>query len=216
MSEPVRLPKPTLERFPRYLRVLRKRAEEGEKYISSANLGSELGVQEFQVRKDLTHVDTNGRPGKGYDIEELVNDIEELLGLNNVREAVVVGAGRLGQALTEYPGFARYGLKIVALFDNDPEKVGQEVSGVPIVEHDKMVDLVRRMAISQAIITVPAEDAQEVADKLVAGGVMGIWNFAPEVLEVPPGVYVRNEDLAVGLAALSHHVANSPGKQKQL
>ena len=203
-----KIPGPTLQRLPRYLRVLRKLARQGQQYVSSSALGSQLNIQEYQVRKDLTHTRSRGRPGKGYLIEELVEALEDLLGLNKVHEAVVVGAGRLGGALSDYPGFARYGMKIVALFDNNPEKIGRSIGGVPVIDTSQMVELLQRMAISLAVLTTPAEVAQDAADDLVSGGVKAIWNFAPEVLDVPPDVYVKNEDLAASLASLSHHVTS--------
>jgi len=189
--------------------VLYREKERGTAFISSGALGHETGVDEFQVRKDLQYVKISGRPGKGYFIDDLIYSIEELLGLNKVNEAIVIGAGRLGQAISLYPGFDRYGLRIVALFDNDPFKIGQKVGNKPILNVAKMPELIRRMAIPMAVITVPAEHAQAVADQAILGGVRALWNFAPVVLEVPPGVHVRNEDLAVGLASLSHHLAKA-------
>ena len=122
-------------------------------------------------------------PGKGYFIDDLIYSIEELLGLNKVNEAIVIGAGRLGQAISLYPGFDRYGLRIVALFDNDPFKIGQKVGNKPILNVAKMPELIRRMAIPMAVITVPAEHAQAVADQAILGGVRALWNFAPVVLK---------------------------------
>ncbi len=208
-----KIPIPVLNRLPKYLRTLRNLADADESFVSSSTLGAGAGVKKSQVRKDLENVNCSGRPGKGYYIPELITELEELLGLNNVTEAVVVGAGRLGRALSQYPGFSKYGLEIVALLDNDPQKIGTNVGDVRIVDVDKLMNLVRRMAITLAVVTVPAESAQKVADDLVAGGVRAIWNFAPTFLEVPPHVHVQDEDLAVGLANLSHHVAQTMKKE---
>ena len=203
-----RIPKPALERLPVYLRVLRQSKAMGKQYMSSSQLGKESGVEEFQVRKDLSYVRAAGRPGRGYHIETLISTLEGHLGVQDVRKAVVVGAGRLGQALSLYPGFRDYGFQIVRLFDTQPTKIGQWVGGLQIASVDHMVDWIWNNRIPMAIITVPAEAAQPVADRLVRAGVRGMWNFAPVVLEVPDQVFVRNEDLAVGLASLSHHVAD--------
>ncbi|MCK9222516.1 MAG: redox-sensing transcriptional repressor Rex [Limnochordia bacterium] len=216
MAQLISIPKPTLERLPRYLRVLHHQKEKGNTFISSGVLGHEIGVDEFQVRKDLQHVKISGRPGKGYFIDDLIDSIEELLGLNNVNEAIVIGAGRLGQAISLYSGFDRYGLRIVALFDHDPIKIGHKIGEKPILNVAKMPDLIRRMAIPMAVITVPAEHAQSVAEQAILGGVRAIWNFAPVVLEVPAGVHVRNEDLAVGLASLSHHLAKASKRKTKI
>ncbi len=201
------IPRPTLERLPRYLRALRRHEDAGEVFISSSRLGAEAGIEEFQVRKDLTHVEVTGRPSKGYPVGDLIAALRKLLGLTGQRDAIVVGAGRLGVALSQYPGFANYGFKIVGLFDSDPGKVGSVIGGLRVMPVDSMLEYLSHEGIAMAIITVPAEDAQGVADQLLEGGIKGIWNFAPVALDVPPDVYVRNEDLAIGLASLSYHVS---------
>ncbi len=201
------IPKPALERLPRYLRALRRERGRGKSFMSSNALGQASGVEEFQVRKDLSHVQVSGRPGRGYRIESLIVTLEHVLGLDEVRDAVVVGAGRLGQALSQYPGFENFGFNIVRLFDNDPEKVGQQVGDFKITHVQQMPEWINRHGISVAMMTVPADCAQEVADQLIKDGVTGLWNFAPVLLRVPEHVVVRHEDLAIGLAQLSHHMA---------
>ncbi len=205
------IPKPTLERLPRYLRALRRHEATGEIFISSSRLGSESGIEEFQVRKDLTHVEVTGLRSKGYPVEDLILALRQVLGLTGQRDAIVVGAGRLGTALSQYPGFTNYGFKIVDLFDSDPYKVGSMIGDLRVMSVDSMPKYLREMGVSTAIITVPAEEAQRVTDQLIEGGIKGIWNFAPVALDVPPDVYVRNEDLAIGLASLSYHVARARG-----
>jgi redox-sensing transcriptional repressor len=147
-----------------------------------------------------------GRPGIGYDVAILADYLEHFLGLVNDKEAVLVGVGNLGRALVSYPGFTRYGLRIVALFDSDPAKVGQTMGEHRILPVSKLADLTRRLHVQMGIITVPGRAAQEVADQMVAGGVSVIWNFAPATLQVPDEVLVKNEDLAAELATLSHHI----------
>ncbi len=201
------IPLPSLRRLPIYYRRLRAALEEGETVLSSQELGDAADVPAAQVRKDLSHVGEFGRPGVGYDVTALAECLETFLGLVNDKEAVLVGVGNLGRALVSYPGFTRYGLRIVALFDADIAKVGLRVGEHRILPVSKLADLARRMHIQMGIITVPADAAQHVADQMVAGGISVIWNFSPITLHVPEVVLVKNEDLAAELATLSHHIS---------
>jgi len=207
MSKQIGIPRPTLCRLPLYYRRLLRAIEEGDTVIRSAELGHSADVPGTQVRKDLSYLDEYGRPGIGYDVVSLARRLKEFLGLVNDKEAVVVGAGNLGRALAQYPGFARYGLRIVALFDNDPAKIGEMVGEHEVLPVSKLPDLVRRLHIQIGIIAVPANAAQSAVDTLLAAGVRVIWNFAPRKLEVPDEVLVKNEDLAAELATLSHHIS---------
>lgn len=207
MEEISAIPKATLERLPTYLRDLVGTLSRGEMLISSESLAEAANVHPAQVRKDLRYIGQSGTPGVGYDVRRLIYDTEEILGLSKPKEAVLAGAGRLGAALCQYPGFDRFGLKIVALFDIDESKVGGQVGDKPILPLAKLSDLPLRMGIRMGIICVPAEGAQNVADLMVAAGIKVIWNFAPTQLRVPADVFVRNEDLAAQLATLSYHLA---------
>lgn len=198
------LPRPALRRLPVYYRRLRQAVEEGAIYLSSADLAQSAGVSEAQVRKDLSYLELSGRSGVGYDVVKMATFLEEFLGLVNDKEAVLVGMGNLGRALVLYPGFSRYGLRIVAGFDSDPDVIGTQVGECHVLSIDKLPDLARRMNIQMGIIAVPAPAAQEVADLMVQGGIQVIWNFAPRRLQVPEGVHVKDQDLAVELATLSH------------
>ena len=206
MAGLVRIPKPTLERLPVYYRLLLQCREAGMQYVSSGQLGQRAGIDSAQVRKDLNHIWSDGRPGLGYEVDRLVTCLADSLGLHNTTDAVLVGAGRLGTALAGYPGFASYGLDIVAVFDSDPRKIGGILCGRPILSVEKLADLIERLGTRMGIIAVPAEFAQAVADTMVSAGVEAIWNFAPVSLQVPEGVLVRSEDLAAGLATLSYYL----------
>lgn len=201
------IPMPSLRRLPLYYRRLVQALEAGETYISSEMLGQDSGVPGAQVRKDLSYLADEGRPGVGYEVKALAADLETFLGLVNDKEAVLAGVGNLGRALASYPGFSRYGLQIVALFDQDPAKIGQTYGGRPVLPIAKLTDLAQRLHIQMGIITVPASSAQQVAEAMVAGGIRVIWNFAPCTLVVPDHVWVKNEDLASELAMLSHHIS---------
>ncbi len=207
MADYPSIPLPSLRRLPIYYRRLRRAIDEGQAVISSQELGDAADVPAAQVRKDLSHVGEVGRAGIGYDVAALADCLERFLGLVNDKEAVLVGVGNLGRALVSYPGFTRYGLRIVALFDSDPAKIGQVMGEHRVLSVAKLGDLVSRLHVQMGIITVPGEAAQPVADAMVAGGIRVIWNFAPVTLRVPDCVLLKNEDLAAELATLSHHIS---------
>ncbi|HOP73440.1 MAG TPA: redox-sensing transcriptional repressor Rex [Bacillota bacterium] len=206
-SDSIKVPKFTLKRLPLYYRCLRACLDRNQEYVSSEQIGKAAQVNAVQVRKDLALFGAMGTPGVGYCVADLKAKLEEVLGLNNVNEAVLIGVGRLGRAIIDYPGFERYGLHIVALFDSNPELIGTQVSGRPVFSTQEILHIIRRLQIKVAIITVPAEYAQSIANVLVEAGIRAIWNFAPAVIEVPSHVVLRNEDLAAGLATLFHYLA---------
>jgi len=206
MARSIGIPRPSLSRLPLYYRRLLRSIEHGETVISSHELGIAANVPAAQVRKDLSHLGELGRAGVGYDTQHLAATLQTFLGLANDKEAVLVGAGNLGRALAGYPGFARYGLKIVALFDTDPCKIGTSVSGIEIFPLDKLKNLSERLHIKMGIIAVPAQEAQSVADRMVEAGIEVIWNFAPRRVVVPEGILTENEDLAARLATISYHI----------
>jgi redox-sensing transcriptional repressor len=144
----------------------------------------------------------------GFEIESLITDIEDVLGFNNLDEVVLVGAGRLGRTLLSYQGFAEYKLNIVAGFDVSEELVGIQVNNKPILHIDKLTTIVERFNIKIGIITVQKESAQEVCDIMVKSGIKVIWNFAPVHLEVPDGIIIKHENLAVSLAILTQKLYN--------
>ena len=210
-EESAEIPKATLERLPTYLRYLILQLSHQEVLVSSEELAEVAGVNPAQVRKDLRYlVQSGGTPGVGYEVRRLIFEIEEVLGITKPKEAVLVGAGRLGSALVQYPGFARYGLDIVALFDIDERKVGGKIGEKPVLPLSKLSDLPLRLGIRLGIVCVPAEAAQGVVDLMVRAGIKVIWNFAPAQLQVPSDVFVKNEDLAAQLAKLSYYLAHRP------
>ena len=197
------IPEPTLRRLPGYCQVLRRMAKEGQAQVSCTQIGRELNLDPTQVRKDLALAGASGRPKVGYETETLYRQLEDFLGWNNARDAVLVGVGSLGTALIGYRPFNRYGVNIVAAFDTDPEKQNREIYGVPVFPLMKMTDLVRRLKVHIGILTVPAEPAQSVCDFMVMNGILAIWNFAPTALVVPEGIIVQNENLFNSLGVLS-------------
>jgi len=200
-------PEPTLKRLPLYHRFLKKLQPAGKESVSCTDIGAELKLDPTQVRKDLELAGITGRPRIGYAVSSVIDGIEEFLGWKKVNEAFLVGAGSMGAALLGYRKFEECGLKIVAAFDTDPLKIGRTVRDKHVLPIEKLADLAQRMHVLIGIITVPAAEAQAVADLLVTGGIRAIWNFAPIRLRVPPNVIVHNEDLYCSLASLSQKLA---------
>jgi redox-sensing transcriptional repressor len=200
-----KIPDETVRRLPIYLRGLMVSADQGHEHISSQALADSVGVDAWQIRKDLSYFGDFGTPGVGYNIAKLARGIKKMLRLDAIRRAALVGVGDLGSALLAYPGFRTYGLDIVAAFDVDPKKVGLVVNGITVEEAAK-IDTLRRREISLAIVAVPWEAAQATADRLVAAGVKGILNFAPCKLSAPRRVKVITLDIAMELARLPYYM----------
>jgi redox-sensing transcriptional repressor len=199
------LPEATIARLPEYLRALHHLADGGHDTVSSDGLATAAGVNSAKLRKDLSHLGSYGTRGVGYDVRLLIQQIEQVLGLHEVRAVALVGIGNLGHALAGYAGFASRGFHIAALFDADPARVGEPINDLVVRHIDEVDTVVAAEAISIGVIATPAHAAQDVTDRLVRAGVTSILNFAPCVLAVPDGVDVRKVDLAIELQILSFH-----------
>ncbi len=197
--------KSVLKRLPGYLSYLKSFSADASPYISATALANALGMGEVQVRKDLAMVSDGGRPKIGYPREMLIDDIEQFLGYDNTTDAVLIGAGKLGQALLGYGGFAAYGLNILAAFDANPQ-LDATGDGKPIYHISQLDGFCRSHKVLMGIITVPGEHAQSVCDQLIACGIKAIWTFAPTHLEVPSNILVQYENMATSLAVLSMHL----------
>ncbi len=194
-------------RYHRFLTETRSRDAPGA--VTSAEIAEALDIDPTQVRKDLGSIGVRGQGRVGFDAAQAVSAIRHALAFDQIHLAIVVGAGHLGEALMAYPGFARYGLRIAAAFDNDADKVGREVAGCSgcVVRHSRgMKAFIQRHKIRLAILATPASVSQKIADRLIAAGVTAIWNFSPTRLTVPEGVFVRNEHISLGLAELAYHL----------
>lgn len=197
--------KSVLKRLPGYLSYLKNIPDDASPYISATGLANALGMGEVQVRKDLAMVSDGGRPKIGYLRQSLIEDISQFLGYDNTTDAILVGAGKLGQALLGYSGFAAYGLNILAAFDVSPFSA-QTDEGLPVFSMEQLETFCRNNQVLMGIITVPAPYAQEVCDRLIDCGIKAVWNFAPTHLDVPEGILVQNENMATSLAVLSMHL----------
>lgn len=186
-----------------YLRELEKLSRAGERTVSARHLSDVLELTDSKVRKDLTRIGQRGIPGIGYDVEELLRGIREVMGTLLVRDVILVGVGNLGHSLLHYKGFIRRGFRICAAFDKDPEKVGAMAAGVPVLGADEIERVLGEKEVDFAIIATPAEAAQGVADRLVAAGIRRILNLAPANLTAPKDVRIETVDLAMYLEQLS-------------
>ena len=203
--EQKKISKSVLKRLPGYLAYLKNMPEGCPAHISATALANALGMGEVQVRKDLAMVSDGGRPKIGYLRESLIDDIEQFLGYDNTTDAVLIGAGKLGLALMGYKGFNEYGLNVLAAFDIAP-KAEVTDEGKPVYHISRLESYCRRHKVLMAIITVPGDQAQNVADQLIAAGIKAIWCFAPAHLEVPEGILVQYENMATSFAVLSMHL----------
>lgn len=196
--------KHTLQRLPMYLSYIKGLPENAPKNISATTIAEALQLNDVQVRKDLASVSSSGKPKVGYNVKDLIAELEAFLGYNDIDNAVIVGAGSLGKALLNYSGFKAYGLNIIAAFDLCEEPT--EFQGKTVFPIAQLESFCRKVNIHIGIITVPASSAQEICDLLVNSGIRAIWNFAPVHLVVPDGILVQNENMASSLALLSNHL----------
>mgnify|MGYP001864247666 CR=1 FL=1 len=195
-----------LRRLPVYLSYL-KQLPDRSGNISATAIAGGLGLGDVQVRKDLAGISGEGKPKTGYNIQNLIDALETVLGYKSVTNAVIIGAGRLGTALMEYPEFKEYGLHILAAFDIDPERCSSTPGKPPVYPLSQLAVFCRDNAVKIGIITVPADQAQSVCDRLVENSIHAIWNFAPVHLHAKAGVTVQNENMAASIALLSNHLS---------
>lgn len=213
-QEPRTVPSATVSRLVTYLRIVTQFERREARFISSEQLAEEAQVSAFQVRKDLAYFGRFGTRGEGYTVPTLRREIERILGLTRTWRVAIIGVGRLGEAIANYPNFRDYHFELRGLFDIDPAKIGKTVAGLE-VQHVRELDrAVPEQGIDIGFITVPPEAAQAAADSLVVAGIKGILNFAPTVIEVPREVHVEPVDFLVGLKRLSFYILNPQLKEE--
>lgn len=200
------IPDIVIGRLPVYLRALTRLAQEGREVTSSHELGQRLGISSAQIRKDLSHFGGFGKQGTGYQIAYLVEQLKQVLKVDQEWDVALVGAGDLGRALAHYKGFGDRGFRIVSVFDNSPHKVGSQLEDFVIQPIDDLAKVIRERNIKIAMIAVPAEAAQEVADRLIEVGVKAILNYAPINLNVPGNVHVQYIDPVVHLQRMTYYL----------
>src|SRR5437868_8188402 len=208
-NPPSGAPNPAVRRLSLYLRQLESFKRKDRRTISSRQLGESLGLTDAQDRKDFAYFGQFGHPGIGYRVEDLIAQVKRILGTDKTWNVLLVGAGNLGRALIAYKGFDQKGFRLVAVFDADPGKIGKKQASFSVQPLGELANTVQKQNIKLAMIAVPADNAQDVADQLVAAGVRGLLNFAPVSLSVPQDVALNAVDLAVQLEQLSFQVSLS-------
>lgn len=201
-----KIPDIIVGRLPVYLRALQRMADKGLKTTSSQELGEHVGISAAQIRKDISQFGEFGKQGTGYSIEFLTERLRSILKVDRIWDVVVVGAGDMGHALSNYQGFTDRGFRVVAIFDNKKEKVGAKIGEFTIEDTETMVERIKSMGVKIAMLTVPAVAAQDVADKLVQAGVRAILNYAPITLNVPNNVKVQYIDPSTHLQRMTFYL----------
>lgn len=208
MDRNVRVSITVIRRLPKYYRYLGNLLDKGVNRISSQELSKITGFTASQIRQDLNHFGGFGQQGYGYNVEELREEIGKIIGLDKKYDAVIAGAGNIGQALSNYKGFTEAGFKIKCLFDKNPKLIGLRIQDMEIKDVDEMGKYIQENNIEIGIIAVPKETAQEICDILVAGGIKAIWNFAPVDLKVDDEIILENVHLNESLFTLSYFLNN--------
>ena len=207
-----KVPEPTLRRLPWYLSVCRLLKARGEAFVSSTRLSKETNIVASQIAKDLSFVDVVGRTRVGYEIDNLLEVLENFLGFTSMHKAFLFGAGRLGSALLNDTGLRQFGLEIVAAFDTNPRLVDHNVAGIPVFHINDLEKEMRRHKVKIGILTVPIHNAQEVADRMVVWGIKAIWNFTPLRIRVPEDIVVQNTSLYAHLSLMFNRLDSIENK----
>ena len=195
-----------IKRLPRYYRYLGELMEAGQERISSGDLSKLMNVTASQIRQDLNNFGGFGQQGYGYNVEYLYNEIGKLLGIDRRHNIIVVGSGHLGQAIANYANFERRGFIVKGMFDKNPEIIGKEIRGIKIMSMEELGDFIKSNRIEIAALTLPKQQAEEIAESLVKYGIKGIWNFAHIDLKLPKDIVVENVHLSESLMRLSYNL----------
>jgi redox-sensing transcriptional repressor len=201
----------TVRRLSIYLRFLEEFEGRGLATVSSEELARRGGTTSAQVRKDLSFFGSFGKRGLGYSVPELATALRDILGLGKEWRVVIIGAGKIGAALAQYRGFRQRGFSIVAAYDTNPEKIGQQLEGIEVRDMKRLEADLTRDRPDIAVLTVPSESAQGVLDRVVQAGVKAVLNFAPAQLQAPPDVTVKSVNMAIELEGLSFALTNREG-----
>ena len=207
-AEKVTVSQTVIRRLPRYFRYLRELIRQGKTRISSGELSDMMGVTASQIRQDLNCFGGFGQQGYGYNVNYLYTRICDLLGVGAGIRAVIVGAGDLGRALVRAPMFEKRGVDIVAMFDVDPQLIGRSVGGVSIRNVSELESFCEKNFVDMAVLTLPKEHAEEVATRLIACGVRGLWNFTSKEIDTDGDVVVENVHLGDSLMILNYQICH--------
>ncbi len=205
------IPEPALRRLPWYLAYVKLLKNQGESYVSSTQIAKKINVSPTQIAKDLSYVNISGKTRVGYEIDQLIDVLEEFLGFRSSHKAVLFGVGSLGAALLADSGLEQYGLKILAGFDIKDDIVNTKINNIPVYHADEFIERNRKTIKAEiGVLTVPADIAQQTADYLIEGGVRGIWNFTPFRIRVPEDVVLQNTSIYAHLAVMFNRLKQLP------
>jgi len=205
------IPEPALRRLPWYLAYVKLLKNQGESYVSSTRIAKKINVSPTQIAKDLSYVNISGKTRVGYEIDQLIDVLEEFLGFRSSHKAVLFGVGSLGAALLADSGLEQYGLKILAGFDIKDDIVNTKINNIPVYHADEFIERNQKTIKAEiGVLTVPADIAQQTADYLIEGGVRGIWNFTPFRIRVPEDVVLQNTSIYAHLAVMFNRLKQLP------
>lgn len=203
----IKLPEPTLRRLPWYLAYLKLLKDQGVEYVSSTQISKEINVDASQIAKDLSFINISGKTRVGYEVNSLVEVLEDFLGFTRTHRAFIFGAGSLGAALLHDNGLEQYGLQVVAAFDVNPEKIGSVINGIPVYDIADFKKYRKEQDVHIGILTVPVDKAQQVADQIIEGGIQALWNFTPFRIKVPKHIVVQNTSIYAHLAVMFNRLS---------
>ncbi|ABS60288.1 redox-sensing transcriptional repressor Rex [Fervidobacterium nodosum] len=202
----MKIPKPTIKRLGLYYRCLNRFKDDGVNFVSSQDIAERLNIKPSQVRKDLSYFGEFGKRGLGYNVKKLLGEIADIIGINKEWNVAIIGAGNLGTALANYPGLPKHKFKVVAIFDNDREKVGKKIAGITVYHMSDLKELVEKMNIEMAVIAVPESAAQLVVEQIEETSIKGIVNFSPVKLRT--SLPVEDVDITLSFETLSYMIIN--------
>ncbi len=208
MAQRNRVSLAVVKRLPKYYRYLGMIADKGIIRVSSQELSNITGLTASQIRQDLNHFGGFGQQGYGYNVEELKNEIEKIIGIDKSYKAIIVGVGNIGRAILNYKGFQNSGFNIVGLFDHAEDLIGKTINGLKVMDISGLDSFMKDKKADIAVIAIPASEAQKVCEVLVDGGIKGIWNFAPLDLKLPKKVVLENVHLDESLYTLTYYMNN--------
>lgn len=200
------IPQVVVERLPIYARALASLESKGRELVSSQELGALLGITPAQIRKDLSYFGRFGKQGRGYNVQKLAGELQQILGLDRQWRVALVGVGKLGRAILGYKGFGAQGFNIIKTFDNDPELIGQRIDGSVVISINDLEATLQESPVHIGIVSVPGEAAQQVINRLVSCGVKAILSYAPVTAHVPKGVYLRHIDPVIIMESLTFYL----------
>ena len=198
----IKLPEPSLRRLPWYLAYVKLLKDRGEEYVSSTQIAKEINVDASQIAKDLSFINISGKTRVGYEVNSLVDVLENFLGFTAVHKAFIFGVGSLGAALLQDSGLSQYGLKVVAGFDVRSDIIGKEVNGIPVFHISELSRKQKEYGAQIGILTVPVDKAQSTTEMMIEGGMKAVWNFTPYRIRVPKNIVIQNTSIYAHLAIM--------------